>query len=151
MNYGTCLRSGAARSLKIATYLHAFDVAGDEVYFAPFGSCGTTISAYDLRTGPTRHAFTISANQATPSFAVAPDRKTVLYQLSEQAGADLMLVEPFRQQPLRGSRTGFFTAFVTRYSPGVPTRDSRGSRTGFSDGVLAGRDEPRVDADGKAI
>lgn len=139
MNYGTCLRSGAARSLKIATYLHAFDVAGDEVYFAPFGSCGTTISAYDLRTGPTRHAFTISANQATPSFAVAPDRKTVLYQLSEQAGADLMLVEPFRQQPLRGSRTGFFHG--VRHE--VLTRGSYTRFTRFSDGVL-GRSSRRA-------
>jgi Tol biopolymer transport system component len=55
--------SGAPRSLNIAGYTHAFDVAGGE---------------------------------ATPVFAVSPDGSTIFFQVADQAGMDLMMLDPFR-------------------------------------------------------
>ena len=73
----------------------SFAVVNEGIYFVPGSATpfSSAIHFHDFTTGVARQVATMERMEW---FAVSPDGRSILYEQTDQSGADLMLVEDFR-------------------------------------------------------
>lgn len=97
--YEVPVRGGEERSLGVDVLGRAFQVMPDGIYFitrTDNNAAGRELRFYDFRERRSRLIQSLGEIRALYGLAVSPDRKSFLYALEQDQGAQLMLVDNFR-------------------------------------------------------